>query len=194
MLEETFAIFVLFFLGGLGTLIHLTVLILKFKLKSMKQHFYTFVSVLNCSNVLNLLIFMFWCAPCIIYHIPADKFVRSHVPGFIMCISWNISTHILLSISFSRFLAVFYPTKFVSESDNFIKYSLLTTMILALISSVPLMIPPCSFYFDYNLFLYHMGLDDCSYYFDKIYLTYDTISLTLSMTFSWATYFKVVHD
>lgn len=193
MSEEWLAISVLFFLGVIGCIFHVTILVLRFKLNSMKQNFYTFVATLAVVDILALLLFMFWCTSCILFSIPMDSYLKSNVPGFIMFVCGQFNEHILLLISISRFIAVFYPSKFLLIEDNHIKLALLCMFSISAIVSIPLLTPPCFLFFDYNMFVYHMGIDDCSWYFDKIVsLVYVPAVVLVSMSFNWATFSKVI--
>lgn len=193
VLEESLAIAVLFILGVIGSLFHTTIVVLKFKLKSMKQNFYTFVASLAVIDLITLQIFMFWCIPCIIFKIDMDSYVRSNIPGFVMYVCWHLTEHFLLVISGSRFIAVFYPTMFRSIDEKYVRSILFVILLVSIVTTLPLLFPPCSFSFDFNLYVYHLGADDCSWYFDKIIsLVYDILFVqVISMGFNWATFYKV---
>lgn len=180
-------------LAAIGLTFHITIIVLKFRLKSLQHTFFLLFTSLAVGDAGCSAIFLFWCVPVIIWQIPCLNYGSVHIPSFIAVTCFHVGAFSAFVISINRFIAVWFPTKYkiIFDSKN-VKHFIVGIWIVAVLNCLPFLFPPCKFYFNGDFFIWKWGTDNCSLIFSIIDGNILMISLfALVMAINWLTFFKV---
>lgn len=192
--DKIIAVSIMFILALTGITFHLTLLVLKFRLKSMHHTFFMLLTSLAIGDAGALLIFLFWCIPVLLWEIPVGPYYPSaHIPGFVSVTLYHVGAFSAFVISLNRFTAIWFPTKYkIIFDDKMVKYMVVAIWLLSAAVCLPLLIPPCEFSYNYAMFIWMFGDNYCSYVFSEFSGNVLDISLFASiLLINWGTFFKV---